>query len=49
MRVSPLTEDDIEALGFVARHADLLGYSFVRTESDIRDLQARAIARRIAI
>jgi pyruvate kinase len=41
LRVSPLTEDDIEALGFVARHADLLGYSFVRTESDIRDLQAR--------
>ena len=41
LRVSPLTEDDIEALEFVARHADLLGYSFVRTESDIRDLQAR--------
>ena len=41
LRVSPLTEDDIEALEFVAKHADSLGYSFVRTESDIRDLQAR--------
>ncbi len=41
LRVAPLTEDDIRALEFVARQADLLGYSFVRTESDIHDLQAR--------
>ena len=41
LRVSPLTEDDIQALEFVARQADLVGYSFVRTESDIHDLQAR--------
>jgi pyruvate kinase len=41
MRVSPLTEEDIQALGFVAKHADMLGYSFVRTEGDVRDLQTR--------
>ena len=42
LRVSPLTTDDISALDFVAKHADMLGYSFVRTESDIRDLQSVA-------
>ena len=41
LRVSSLTADDISALDFVAKHADMLGYSFVRTESDIRDLQSR--------
>jgi len=41
LRVSSLTGDDISALDFVAKHADMLGYSFVRTESDIRDLQSR--------
>src|SRR5271166_289187 len=41
LRVCPLTADDISALDFVAKHADMLGYSFVRTESDIRDLQSR--------
>ena len=41
LRVSPLTADDVSALDFVAKHADMLGYSFVRTESDIRDLQSR--------
>jgi pyruvate kinase len=41
LRVSPLTTDDIKALDFVAKNADMLGYSFVRTESDIRDLQSR--------
>jgi pyruvate kinase len=41
LRVSPLTTDDLSALDFVAKNADMLGYSFVRTESDIRDLQAR--------
>jgi pyruvate kinase len=41
LRVSPLTTDDIAALDFVATHADMLGYSFVRTESDIYDLQLR--------
>ena len=41
LRVSPLTADDLAALDFVARNADMLGYSFVRSEADIRDLQAR--------
>ena len=41
LRVPPLTTDDIDALEFVAIHADMLGYSFVRTESDIYDLQLR--------
>jgi len=33
--------DDIDALPFVARHADIVGYSFVRTPNDVHDLQAR--------
>ena len=41
LRVSPLTPDDIKALDFVAKNADMLGYSFLRTESDVRDLQSR--------
>lgn len=41
LRVSPLTPDDVAALDFVAKNADMLGYSFVRSESDIKDLQAR--------
>jgi pyruvate kinase len=41
LRVSPLTAEDLEVLPFVAQHADMLGYSFVRTEKDVLDLQAR--------
>ena len=41
LRVSSLTEEDLEALAFIAKNADILGYSFVRTEDDIRCLQAR--------
>ena len=41
LRVSPLTTDDVRALDFVAKNADMLGYSFVRTEADVRDLQSR--------
>ena len=41
LRVSPLTSDDIAALDFIAGNADMLGYSFVRSESDVRDLQSR--------
>jgi pyruvate kinase len=41
LQVSPLTADDINALGFIAKNADMLGYSFVRTETDIFDLQSR--------
>ena len=41
LRLPSLTEDDLEALPFIARHADLVGYSFVRTASDVRALQKR--------
>lgn len=34
-----LTVDDIALLPFIARHADLIGYSFVRRPSDIHLLQ----------
>jgi pyruvate kinase len=39
--IPALTEDDLEALRFVVKHADIVGYSFVRKESDIRELQTR--------
>jgi pyruvate kinase len=34
--IPPLTADDFEALKFIVQHADLVGYSFVRTDSDVR-------------
>jgi pyruvate kinase len=40
LRVSALTPDDRKALQFIVKHADLVGYSFVRTESDVRQLLA---------
>jgi len=36
--IPALTSDDLEALKFIVQHADLVGYSFVRTESDVRQL-----------
>ena len=36
--IPALTPDDLEALKFIVQHADLVGYSFVRTESDVRQL-----------
>jgi len=41
LRLPALTEGDIEQLSFVASHADLVGYSFVRHESDVEKLQAQ--------
>jgi pyruvate kinase len=35
-----LTEDDIRNLAFIVRHADMAGYSFVRTPADVEQLQA---------
>ena len=35
-----LTAADLETLEFVVKHADIVGYSFVRTESDVRELLA---------
>ncbi len=38
INIPALTPDDLEALKFVVQHADVVGYSFVRTESDVRQL-----------
>jgi len=39
--IPALTPDDLEALKFIVQYADLVGYSFVRTESDVRELLRR--------
>ncbi len=39
--IPALTADDLEALKFIVQHADLVGYSFVRMESDVRQLLER--------
>jgi pyruvate kinase len=41
LRLPALTDKDQEDLAFVARHADLVGYSFVRRAADVRALQSR--------
>jgi pyruvate kinase len=41
LKLSPLTAKDLDDLPFVATHADLIGYSFVRRAEDIRELQDR--------
>jgi pyruvate kinase len=41
LRLPPLTDKDMEDLAFVAKHADMVGFSFVRGSSGIRALQAR--------
>jgi pyruvate kinase len=38
--LSSLTKDDLEALPFVVKNADIVGYSFVRTEADVLELQS---------
>jgi len=38
---SSLTNDDVEALKFIVKHADIVGYSFVRKEEDVQQLQQR--------
>ncbi|HKS28696.1 MAG TPA: pyruvate kinase [Pyrinomonadaceae bacterium] len=40
LRLPSLTDKDLEDLAFIARHADLVGYSFVRSAEDVRLLQA---------
>jgi len=44
--LSPLTPADLADLDFVARHADMVGYSFVQTASDIKLLQEELAKRR---
>jgi pyruvate kinase len=41
LRLPALTKDDLEALKFVVKNADLVGYSFVRSEADVLELQSR--------
>jgi pyruvate kinase len=46
LTLPPLTAKDLEDLDFVARHADLVGYSFVQRPQDIEWLQRELQARR---
>jgi pyruvate kinase len=39
LRAPALTARDHEVLPFVAQHADMVGYSFVRTASEVREIQ----------
>jgi pyruvate kinase len=39
--IAALAPEDLEALKFIVQHADLVGYSFVRTESDVHQLLDR--------
>ena len=41
LTLPPLTSKDLEDLRFVSKHADIVGYSFVRTEADVRELQSQ--------
>ena len=39
MNLLPLTPKDLQDLRFITRHADMVGYSFVRASEDLRALQ----------
>ena len=41
LAASSLTKDDLAALPCIVKNADIIGYSFVRKEADVRELQAR--------
>jgi pyruvate kinase len=45
LSLSPLTPKDREDLDFVARHADVIGYSFVQERADVELLQEELAAR----
>jgi pyruvate kinase len=40
LKLPPLTPKDVQDLRFIAEHADMLGYSFVRTSEDLRTLRS---------
>ncbi len=46
LRLDPLTAVDLADLDFVARHADLIGFSFVQSAEDVTRLQDELAARR---
>jgi len=39
LRLPSLTEKDLDDLQFIATHADVVGYSFVRSAADVQELQ----------
>ncbi len=41
LNIASLTEDDYAVLPFIAEHADMVGYSFVREASDVQLLQEK--------
>jgi pyruvate kinase len=46
LRLDPLTPDDLTDLDFVARHADMIGFSFVQSADDITQMQQELARRR---
>jgi pyruvate kinase len=46
LHLDPLTPADLTDLDFVARHADMIGYSFVQSADDISHLQDELAKRR---
>ena len=45
LSLPPLTDKDLTDLDFVARHADMVGYSFVQRPEDVAWLQRELLAR----
>jgi|APTNR8051073442_1049403.scaffolds.fasta_scaffold02087_2 pyruvate kinase len=46
LNVSPITDEDLRDLDFVAAHADMVGYSFVQRPEDLARLQNEIASRR---
>ena len=46
LHLDPLTADDLRDLDFIARHADMVGFSFVQRADDITRLQEELARRR---
>ncbi len=45
LEISPLTDKDLADLDFIAKHADMVGYSFVQHPDDITRLQNELLSR----
>lgn len=45
LRIPALTDHDLKDLSFIARHADIINYSFVQSAADIAMLQAALVER----
>jgi pyruvate kinase len=46
LKLDPLTANDLTDLDFVARHADMIGFSFVQSADDIAQMQDELAKRR---